>query len=108
MSKETKKSASPAFKLTVLKSHFLEKAPISDLAEKNNLHPSSIYNWAQHLFTHGAIAFERRNDQVTGSGAVARLQKRINELEAKLTQKNELVAELLEEHVKLKKELGVI
>lgn len=30
----------------------------------------------------------------------------IAKLEAKLVQKNEVVAELLEEHVKLKKELG--
>jgi len=33
-------------------------------------------------------------------------KKRIAKLEAKLVQKNEVVAELLEEHVKLKKELG--
>jgi len=33
-------------------------------------------------------------------------QKRIQQLEEKLLKKNEVVSELMEEHVKLKKELG--
>jgi uncharacterized coiled-coil protein SlyX len=36
------------------------------------------------------------------------LEKRISQLEQKLTQKNEVLSELREEHVKLKKSLGEI
>jgi uncharacterized coiled-coil protein SlyX len=36
------------------------------------------------------------------------LEKRISHLEQKLTQKNEVLSELMEEHVKLKKSLGEI
>jgi transposase-like protein len=108
MATATKKKISPEVKLAILKSYFIDKVSISELSEKYQIQPSNIYNWQSQLFTNGAITFERRNDRTTGSGASARMQKHIEILETKLAQKNEVVAELLEEHVKLKKHLGVI
>ena len=53
------------------------------------------------LFENGEMAFERTGNDKRKSSH----QQRIEKLEAKLVQKNEVVAELLEEHVKKKKSL---
>ena len=45
--------------------------------------------------------FERRTD-----GPSAQLTRQVARLEDKLTQKNEVLAELMQEHVALKKALG--
>jgi hypothetical protein len=49
----------------------------------------------------GAAAFEK-----AGKGAKDPQSKRIETLEKKLATKNEVLSELMEEHVKLKKNLG--
>jgi transposase len=54
------------------------------------------------LFENGAVALERKNSNSNGAE-----QRKIAALEAKLTRKNEVLSELMEEHVKLTKTLGV-
>ena len=51
-------------------------------------------------------AFERRSNGANRRRQEDAAAKKIAWLEAKLQKKNEVVAELLEEHVQLKKELG--
>lgn len=60
-----------------------------------------FYRWQKEFFENGASAFEKTN----GSRKQAE-QKRIEQLEAKLQTKNEVLSELMEEHVQLKKILG--
>ena len=55
------------------------------------------------FFENGAAAFE--NKHATKNTVE---QKRIEQLENKIQTKNEVLSELMEEHVKLKKELGVL
>ena len=52
---------------------------------------------------HAAVAFETQRQSKRADDAKDR---KILALEAKIQQKNEVVAELLHEHVQLKKELG--
>ena len=66
--------------------------------------PSIIFDlWQKQLFGNGDKAFERKGKPQRTKAAE---QRRIALLESKITHKNKVVAELLEEHVKLKKELG--
>jgi transposase len=90
-------------KIAILRRHLVEKVPVSDICEQHQLQPTLFYRWQQELFENGAAALERRN----GRSAYAAEQQKIAALEAKLTQKNEVLSELMEEHVKLKKTLGV-
>jgi hypothetical protein len=64
--------------------------------------PTQFYLWQKQLFEQGAVAFEARH----GKPQADLRDQKIARLEAKLAQKNEVVAELLHEHVQLKKELG--
>jgi transposase-like protein len=93
-----------AEKVAILRRHLVEKIPISDICDEYGLNPTQVYNWQKQLFENAATIFERqqRHTKTVQSG----LQRQIDKLEAKLQQKNEVVAELLQEHVQLKKALG--
>jgi transposase len=96
-----RKRYSPEEKVAILRRHLVEKVPVSDLCDELGLNPNLFYNWQKQLFENGAAAFQR-----TRRGQVDRRDQKIERLQAKLVQKNEVLAELMEEHVQLKKELG--
>ena len=64
------------------------------------IHPTVFYRWQRQLFEKGAAVFERRKDPTVP------LTRRIAKLEEKLSNKNEVIAELMEEQIKAKKEYG--
>jgi len=91
----------PEEKVSILRRHLVEHVPVSDLCDKHQLQPTIFYTWQKLFFENGAAAFIREDKP----------QKRIEEvkiqqLEAKLVRKHEVLSELMEEHIKLKKELG--
>ena len=92
-----------AEKAAIVRRHLVDKVPVSDLCDELGLQPTQIYTWQKQLFENAALAFERPGRQAKQTDAKDR---KIEALEAKLRQKNEVVSELLEEHVQLKKELG--
>jgi len=100
MSKKRKYPTSEE-KALVLKRHLVEKVPMSDLCDEYDLQPSQIYRWQKQLFENAAAAFRRTNRRAEDGK-----DRKIAALQQKLTKKNEVVAELLEDHVQLKKELG--
>jgi transposase len=86
-----------------LKRHLIEKKTVPDLCDEYHWHPTVFYRWLKTFFDNGAAAF----------GPPPRAEKRVEErderiafLEAKLKKKDEVLAELMEEHVALKKVLG--
>lgn len=85
----------------ILKRHLVERISVSDLCDKYKLQPKVFYTWRQQFFENGAAAF-RKNDRVSH----LKEEKRIQQLEEKLHRKHEVLSELMEEHIKLKKELG--
>lgn len=90
-------------KVKILKQHLVEKKPVSELCEQNGLHPNVFYRWQQEFFENGVAAFERKTVRPE-----TRYTKKMEELEAKLARKNDVLAELMEAHVALKKSLGEI
>jgi transposase len=104
MSKERgRRNFTPSEKVSILKRHLMGKEPVSALCEEYKIQPSQIYQWQREFFERGEAAFERSGKQGKPS-AVA--ERRVAELEAKLQRKNEVLGELMEEHIKLKKSLG--
>lgn len=89
-------------KVFILKRHLVDRVPASDLCDEYNLQPTVFYRWQKEFFENGAAAFEKDNSRQKKAEL-----KRIEELEAKLQTKNEVLSELMEEHVQLKKERGV-
>lgn len=99
--KKKRRQYSPEEKVTILKRHLVDKVPVSDLCDEYSLQPTVFYRWQKQFFEMGSSAFEKsqtRQEQ--------KKDRRIKELEDKLQLKNEVLSELLEEHIKLKKVLG--
>ena len=91
-------------KVAILREHLIEKTPVSEVCDKHGLNPTAFYRWQKEFFENGAAAFETRR---SGSDAKTRsLEERIEKLQAKLGRKDEVISELLEDHVRLKKSLG--
>ena len=90
-------------KLAILRQHLLEGVAVSDIYDEHNLQPTVFYRWQKQLFEEGAVVFRRSNDT-----EAKKLQRQVTQLEEKLVRKNEVLGELLEEYVALKKDLGAL
>lgn len=101
-----RKYFSPEEKVAVVRRHLLENVPVSNLCEELGIHATQYYAWQKQLFENGAGAFERRPNKANQRRQEDAREKKIAQLEEKLQRKNEVVAELLEEHVQLKKAVG--
>jgi transposase len=104
MSENTRRHFSPEQKVAILRRHLLEKMSVSELCEQHGVAASVFYHWQREFFENGHRAF-------TGNGkrahkAEAAQQEKLERLEAKIRKKDEVLAELMEEHVTLKKSLG--
>jgi transposase len=90
-------------KVAILKQHLVEKTPVSDLCDKHDIYPTQFYAWLKEFFENGHTAFDNgRKSKAVDDGK----DRKIEQLEAKLTRKNEVLSELMEEHTLLKKNLG--
>ena len=95
-------------KVAILKRHLLDKVPISDLCDELDLYPNQIYDWLKKFFENGHLAFaSSRSSRQAKAAEDAQLQH-VEQLQAKLQRKDSVLAELMEEHVALKKTLGEI
>jgi transposase-like protein len=99
--RKPRKHYTPVEKVAILRRHLIDHVAVSDLCDEHQLSPTLFYLWQKQFFENGASAFERKNANPEG-----RNLRIIAALRDKLQRKNEVVAELMEEHIKLKKELG--
>lgn len=85
-------------KVEILRRHLLEGEPVSDVCDEYDLNPSQFYEWQKKFFEQGDAAFRRK----TGSRE-RKLNKKISALQEKISKKDEVIAEIMESHVQLKK-----
>ena len=90
-------------KAEIVRRHLAGKEAVSDLADEFGVQPSQIHAWVKQVLDQAEAAFRRQP-------ASRRLEQvkdqRIAQLEEKLVQKNEVIAELMEENVRAKKANG--
>lgn len=103
MENHERKQYTPEEKVEILKRHLVEKQPVSDLCDEYHLHPTVFYRWLKQFFDNGVAAFAPAE---RASRREEEQRQRIEALQAKLRRKDEVLAELMEEHVALKKSLG--
>jgi transposase-like protein len=90
-------------KAQVVRRHLAGKEAVSNLADELQIQPSLIHLWVKQVLEQAERAF----DKAPGRRAVAEASaRRIEHLETKLVQKNEVIAELMEENVRAKKATG--
>ena len=94
----------PEQKVALLRLHLLEHKPVSDICQEHDLPVNRFYQWQKQFFDNGTAAFDnsgkaRKTQQDDKDRTIAALQD-------KLRRKHEVLSELMEEHVQLKKVLG--
>jgi transposase-like protein len=90
-------------KVRVLREHLLEGVPVSDVCDRHGISPSQFYTWQKQLFEEGAKAFDRSQPARERD-----LERKIARLEAKARERDEVIVEVTQEMVRLKKGSGGI
>ena len=90
-------------KVIILKRHLVDRVAVSDLCDEYHISPTIFYRWQKQFFEKGAVALESKH-----KSKEAKKDRHIKELTQKLQNKNEVVSELMEAHLRLKKSLGEI
>lgn len=80
----------PQEKIAALKRHLLENVPVSTLCDELDIPPTVFYRWQKELFEDGHTLFENGRKAKAVEDAK---DHKIEQLEAKLTRKNEVMAE---------------
>jgi len=101
-----RKQFTPEQKVAIVRRHLVDKVPVSDLCDELGIHANQYYSWQKQLFENAAPAFARRPNKANEKRRQNAAEKKLQQIEKKLQDRNEVVAELLQEHVQLKKELG--
>lgn len=105
MSKRSRRHYTVEEKAAVVRRHLVDKIAVSSLCEEYSLQPSVFYHWLKQVTDNLAAALtpptskklDRREKQLTVENT---------QLKAKLIKKDSVIAEVSEEMIKLKKELG--
>ena len=106
MAKKYKKF-SPEEKVRLLRLHLIEKDPVSDICDRYGINPNNFYKWQKLFFENGAAAFTQTGDG-RKDGHAKKLERKNAQLQAKIANKDEVIAEIMASHIELKKSLGEI
>ena len=106
MSQRTRRKFSAEEKAAILRKHLVEKKPVSDVCDEYGIQPSVFYGWQRQLMENMAAALDGGTGRRQRNGREERLTSKIEARESKLTKKDNVIAEISEEFVRLKKDLG--
>lgn len=101
--KRRRRHFTPEEKAAILRRHLSDKVPVADLCEEYKLQPSVFYQWQRQLLDNAARALE---SQRGSNSREMKLAAQVETLQDKLRRKDGVIAEISEEFVKVKKELG--
>ena len=101
MPRKPRRSYTAEQKASILRRHFLDKVPVSQVCEEADIQPSLFYYWQKQLFENLDRALQPPN-----TGRERALAEKVEHLEARLARKDHVIAEISEEFVQLKKALG--
>ena len=98
-------------KAEIVRRHIKDKISVASLAEELSIQPTLIYQWVTLLIDQADRLFEKSDaSEKTSRRQEARLaelkEQQIQRLKHKITEKNEVIAELMEENIKAKKANG--
>ena len=103
MGKASRRRFTPEQKAEFLRRHLVDKKPISEICEEAKIQPSIFYQWQRDLLAAAPALFSAQRRKPNREHA---LEQKISSLESKLARKDAIIAEVSEEYIKLKKELG--
>ena len=83
--------------------HLKDKKPVSDIADELGIHTTVIHGWIRAVLEQAEKAFD---DPRTQKAEERNAKKTIEKMQARIDQKNEVIAELMQENIQAKKDSG--
>ena len=90
-------------KARILKLHFVEKRPVSDICSEFEIAVSQFHSWEAVLFQNAKSSFENKRGPKANQ---AREAQKVAKLEEKIREKDHVIAELMAEYLESKKKNG--
>lgn len=88
-------------KVSILKEHLENHISVADICEKYRIHPNQFYQWKKTFFENAVELFTKKKSKNQSDRDRAQFEETLRE-------RNEVIAELLQENLKLKKLSGEI
>lgn len=101
MSQKPRRSFSAEQRASILRRHHIDKVSVSKVCEEEDIQPSLFYYWQKQLFENATAAL-----QPSDAPRVRELERENEALKAKIAKKDEVIAEISEEYVAIKKARG--
>ena len=101
--RKKRRKFTPEDKAAILRRHLADKVPVSDLCDEYRIQPSLFYQWQRQLLDNAAVALKPSK---TAASRERQLEDQVESLAERLRRKDSVIAEISEEFVKVKKELG--
>ncbi len=98
-----KRRLSDQQKLQLLKEHLVDKVPITEVCRKYSIQPSQFYYWQKQYFDEGT--FDISKGKAEQLPQLKKANKKIKHLEERLQKKDQVLAEMMEDHIRLKKSI---
>ena len=98
-----RRSFTAAQKAEAVRKHLKDHIPVSQIAEEMVVQPTMIHNWINTALAQVEHAFESPRAAKAES---TKHDQQVQQLREKLDAKNEVIAELIEENIRSKKENG--
>lgn len=86
-------------KVLTVKSHLINKKPISEICDELGIHPNLYNDWQTKFFTEGSQVFRNPKEKKA-------LERKVAKLSTTAQHRDSVIAELVTELVDLKKSLG--
>jgi transposase-like protein len=96
-----RKHYSASRKVEIVREHLENQIPVSELSRRYGIHPNMIHKWKKELFENAVDTFGRKKRHMAAGEGV-----RAEQLRRKLKDKDSLIAEIMEDNIRLKKKLN--
>ena len=98
---EKRRKFSPSQKVSIVRELLEGGYSLSEVCEKYQIHPTQLTRWKKQLYEGGLATFSGSHDKNQ-----QRLEREMDALKSRLSHKDGVIAELLEENMRLKKNTG--
>jgi transposase-like protein len=100
MSQGTGRKFSAEEKAAILRHHLVDKKPVSDVCDEYGIQPSVFYAWQRQVMDNLASALDGGAGRRQRNGREEQLSRDNETLQAKLSKKDNVIAEVTEEFVR--------
>lgn len=98
-----RKHLTAAQKAQLLRDLLENQESMSSVSEKYGVHPNDIYRWKKQLFEGAPLLLVNKNQ---GKKSIEKENEKIKKLEEKLRYKDQVISEIVQDNISLKKSIN--